>query len=367
MSNQGYANLENDVLTPQEEKISGCVPEGPTTNQAVLSHPVLPPMNIAPGGHQIQPPTNQVLMSQPPYPSQPMVANVPPRSTYTVAPTSVEPINTNQNYATGSRPAWAHNSAMGLSITLIVSGLIMFIMNIIGLTTGVKFAVSGAGFWGGALMVITGGIGVCASKRKSNCTIISLMVLAIILAVLSACIFGAHTAGTIVASVDDIEYMDEYDHYHFHDYESQDRHAGQPLRIAFNAIMTIFALVVFLVSIIASALSCRAVCCRSNSNMMQVVYVPATGSCHVAPLAQGQFVPHGGNLQFASYPPHGQLQSQYVQNQGTVVGQSQNMTAAFSPHTRANDYNPVHTQRADEQNTNAAGCESSPPPAYQVS
>ncbi|CAH1785739.1 unnamed protein product [Owenia fusiformis] len=290
----------------------------------------------------------------------------------------------------------------------------MFITNIVGLTLGVKFAVGATGFWGGVFMMVTGGIGICASKMKSTCKIVSLMVLAVILAVLSACIFGAHTTGTVIASVGGLDYRDEGAFVEFPDYMDElldyiedyncthpyeivndtyceetfayrlnkkeydeliaiptkrpkfdyydEKQPGFGLRIAFNAILTFFALVVFVASIIASCLSCRAVCCRSSSSVIQVVYVPATGSVQMnSPYSPGHFISHGSNQQQAvSVPPHGQLQPHYVQNQG--LGQSQNMTTRFTYQTESSDYNQTqqHTQGADEYTRIQ-----SPPPAYQ--
>ncbi|CAH1787855.1 unnamed protein product [Owenia fusiformis] len=177
-----------------------------------------------------------------------------PAAAYVKGPTTVQSINPN-SIDGDNRPRWAHKCAMILSIIIMISGGIMLNMNIASFAMGIRFPLPAAGIWGGLAIIVIGGIGVCASTRKSKCLIISVMVLTIILAVVSIIL----CAFQIIYTLANIPF---------------EFRANVILRFTISIVIAICFLVAIVSAIVMSALTCRAVCCQPASHMVQVGYIP---------------------------------------------------------------------------------------------
>lgn len=193
---------------------SSSAPVGEETTIKPLQQGRLPPIQ-SPQQQQ------QLNMAAPP-------ANVPLPATYSVPayathgapnpfPTVVTPIQTAPGPPKpgATRPGWAHNSAVRLGCIQVIAGIILFIINIIGLLLqkdgGLFYGFTG--FWGGIYMIIMGGIGIAAGKRKTTGFIITWMVLTIVFAVVFAvAIVTVHGIGVTMEAVkyDEGSYRDDY-------------------------------------------------------------------------------------------------------------------------------------------------------------
>ncbi|CAH1799145.1 unnamed protein product [Owenia fusiformis] len=269
MTTQEYSNLTNDMMVEDAE-------HGPP----------------------------EVITSQKPQQMERPVVCKPVTATYVMAPTTVQPINPNSidgNY----RPRWAHRSALILSIIIMICGGIMLIMNIASLAMEIRFYLPGTGIWGGIAIMVIGGIGVGASRRKSKCLIIAVMVLTIILAVGSTTLFAIQ----ITYALSSIPLRDR-------DYDFFDR--DYVIRgFAISIVMAICFLVAIVSAIVVSALTCRAVCCQPNSFMVQVAYVPPAESCNLAPVSE-KLMAQGGHKEAVLATPQPQLQQQFIQKEGLM-------------------------------------------------
>ncbi|CAH1787854.1 unnamed protein product [Owenia fusiformis] len=242
-----------------------------------------------------------VKTSQLPQQMQPHLVGKPETATYVMAPTTIQPTHPKSidgNY----RTKWAHKGALILSIIILISGGIMLIMNIASLAMGITFPLPGTGIWGCLAMMIIGGIGVGASRRKSKCLIIAVMVLTIIMAVVSIALCAFQIiyalANIPFESWDDVPFGRE----------------NVIRRFAISIVIAICFLVAIVSAIVMSALTCRALCCQPASHMVQVAYIP---QYNLAP-APEMLMAQGGHKEAILATSQVQLQSQCIQKQGLM-------------------------------------------------
>jgi len=122
------------------------------------------------------------------------------------------------------------------------------------------FAHVGQGIWCGIFFLVTGGLGLAAAQRPSNCTIITLMVFSI----LSACMTIPHMT------------LDGIGAGYSSNYRWNDGTA-----LGLYCFLFILGLKAGIVSIVISSYTCRAVCCRKVKANGTVMYNPA-GLQHTA-------------------------------------------------------------------------------------
>lgn len=149
-------------------------------------------------------------------------------------------------------------AVMGMSVAMLVAGVFSVIIQItlIGLPyEGYyrrHFAHIGQGIWCGAFFIATGGLGVAAANKPSNCSIISVMVLSIISAIMS---IPHMTIDGIAAGA-----------------VSGYRYDGRALGL--YCFMFLLSLLAGILSIVISSYTCRAICCRRTNYGGSVVYNP---------------------------------------------------------------------------------------------
>merc|ERR1719188_2947150 len=166
----------------------------------------------------------------------------------------------------------------GLAVTQIVIAALAVISQIVIITMDDRSVGSvGVGIWSGVFYAVAGAIGLYSAFRTTGCTVISFMVMCIV-----AALFGM--VFTIFSSIGLGHNSSRYSYY------SQSRSA--PTAAAgFYGFQVILALTEMVVSIAASAICCRASCCRSNSKAGQVYF---QGGDHHPAVPQQQHIELGG-------------------------------------------------------------------------
>merc|ERR1712018_1017472 len=140
-------------------------------------------------------------------------------------------------------------AVMGMSIAMIIAGALSVILQIIAIF--LSHIHIGQGIWWGVFFIITGGLGVAAANKPSNCSIITFMVFSIISAVMAVpdMVFDAFCA-TAPFGRYQVEATWLY------------------------SFLFILGLTGAIISIVLSSYTCRAVCCR-RSNVGSVIYNPS--------------------------------------------------------------------------------------------
>ncbi|XP_071954002.1 uncharacterized protein [Antedon mediterranea] len=119
--------------------------------------------------------------------------------------------------------------------------------------------------WCGAVFYLPAGIlGVIAGHQKQSCPIIGCMVMSILSTICSVSHFGVNLSGALNEGDPYGCYEDYYNYYYYLDYYKDEDYNG---KLAVNIILTIIAVVEFVVSIYASAVMCGGTsCCRTRPN-----------------------------------------------------------------------------------------------------
>jgi len=127
-------------------------------------------------------------------------------------------------------------AVMGMSIAMIIAGALSAILQILVMLRSHSI---GQGIWCGVFFIITGGLGVAAARKPSDCSIIALMVFSITSAVLAVprMIFDAFGA--------------EWSY--------------QVEAVGLYSFLFILGLAGAIISIVLSSYTCRAVCCRRSN------------------------------------------------------------------------------------------------------
>lgn len=146
----------------------------------------------------------------------------------------------------------------GLAITQIVIAVLSVISQVILIAIERYGSASiGVGIWSGVFYGIAGAIGLFSAYRTTGCTVVSFMVTCIV-----AATFGL--VFTIISSIGLGINSSGYYRY------SGDNH--NPAVAGICGFQVLLALTEMVVSIAASAVCCRASCCRSNSKAGQVYF-----------------------------------------------------------------------------------------------
>jgi len=138
------------------------------------------------------------------------------------------------------------NAITGMSIAMIVAGVFSAIIQ-----CG-YFAEIGHGIWCGAFFIVTGGLGMAAAKKPTNCSVIALMVFSILSAVMSIPHMTIDGIGAAIGS----------------------GYSFDGTAVGLYSFMFILALLAGILSIIISSYTCRAVCCRRTNYGGSVMYNP---------------------------------------------------------------------------------------------
>lgn len=136
-------------------------------------------------------------------------------------------------------------AVLGMSIAMIIAGALSAILQILVMLRSHSI---GQGIWCGVFFIITGGLGVAAARKPSDCSIIALMVFSITSAVLAVprMVFDAFGA--------------EWSY--------------QVEAVGLYSFLFILGLAGAIISIVLSSYTCRAVCCR-KSNAGSVIFNPS--------------------------------------------------------------------------------------------
>lgn len=151
------------------------------------------------------------------------------------------------------------NAITGMSIAMIVAGVFSAIIQVTLIAKPYEdyydgyFAHIGQGIWCGAFFIVTGGLGMAAAKKPTNCSVITLMVFSILSALWSIPHMTIDGIGAV-------------------DYSS--RWGFDGTAVGLYSFMFILALLAGILSIVISSYTCRAVCCRRTNYGGSVMYNP---------------------------------------------------------------------------------------------
>jgi len=155
------------------------------------------------------------------------------------------------------------NTILTLSIIQLVCGALAAISQIVLLGISGRYnyiAGVGTGIWTGFFFAISGGVGLVASNRPSNCTVIAYMVLSIISALFSLPLIVLSGIG-----------FGDGRRYRY-GYSSGDDSVYR----SFYGLQLLIGLLQGVVTIIASSFSCRAVCCGRKQYPGAVIFSSGT-------------------------------------------------------------------------------------------
>ncbi|XP_078000250.1 uncharacterized protein LOC144452913 isoform X2 [Glandiceps talaboti] len=154
------------------------------------------------------------------------------------------------------RPGFAHRKALVLGICQIIIGIVLLLLDIAATVVALIFngLLAGSGFVSGVMFIVTGSFGIASSKKKTNCYIITSMVLSIISATFGGFIFlNAMTNLIILGSIN-----------------VDGAETGSTWSLLF---VLLLALAETVIAIVQSALCCRTVCCRKRQGVT-LYYLP---------------------------------------------------------------------------------------------
>ncbi|XP_074660658.1 uncharacterized protein LOC141913106 [Tubulanus polymorphus] len=179
----------------------------------------------------------------------------------------------------GQRRGFAHDSSRRCGILQIVCGFVILITGIVMIPTRAALYMIGFGFWVSVIFFIAGGLGVQAAKSKRSCPIVGTLVMSIFASIAGFMVFIFACVGLGIDSR--AKYcMENWDGHLRHGYLSCYTFWQKPssdsqirARMAMHAINLIVSILMFVVPIIQSAISCRAVCCtRQSAPQTGVIY-----------------------------------------------------------------------------------------------
>lgn len=161
-------------------------------------------------------------------------------------------------------------------------GIIYIVLEVFGKGRFYGFAYMGHGIWCGIFFLVAGGLGICASQRKTGnkCLIISFMIM---------CIFASIFAGImlIMSSIflgvlaNNLGYRCRiYTDYHdYHDYTyNPDCGRQGTATLTLLSLLLIISVAEIVVSIWSSAICCNLVCCCKTYGTRPVVVYYAVGA-----------------------------------------------------------------------------------------
>ncbi|XP_074659770.1 uncharacterized protein LOC141912461 [Tubulanus polymorphus] len=286
--------------------------------------------------------------------------NSPQPQTVMMSTVPQQPIATSNRRADGSRISFADRWARYCGIIQIVCGFILLIIGILTISSGAIFHFIGYGFWGSILCFVAGGLGLHGSKTKNNCPIIGTMVMSIFTGVLGFVLVGISAAGIAlderqrrcikIHAQMEFKYLNCYTLA-----EPTDSIDRVNFRIACHSINLLVGIVLMVVPIVQSCVSCHAICCPTpdpliSSQTTTLVYGMHPQQQPIVYLKQQQTQPgqiiYGQPLQVygqptANQPPgYGQpaVTTQLPYGQPSTVHPSYvQPTVPPAPHTGADD------------------------------
>lgn len=226
------------------------------------------------------------------------------------------------------RKFFPKKTILGLSVFMLVAGILsmLFQIALICMAQGSRrsyrhyMAFIGQGIWCGIFPTIAGGVGIASAKKPSKCVVIALMVLSILSAAMTIPNLTFDSMG--VASSTDGYYS---------------AHAGLAAAYSINLIL---ALAAGIISIVVSAYTCQAVCCR-KSNAGSVMYNPTAAVAQSIPMT---------NLDLTSVIHSAQTAAH---NQHLPVAETQSQPPAYNTLAAANEYNSTTTTQGEKEEKSA--------------
>jgi hypothetical protein len=173
------------------------------------------------------------------------------------------------------RKGFGHNSARRCGLLQIFCGLISMGAAAAMLYYCAYLYFVGTGFWCGLIYLISGSLGVRSAHKKSNCMIVSCMVLCIFSIFFAIAQGGFSGFGLYFEMMYDVE-NDEYYGFDLLGLcsESYGSEYAWQIRVGLEGALVGAAIIEFIVAIIQSIVSCAGVCCVENGREQVVVYVP---------------------------------------------------------------------------------------------
>jgi len=224
------------------------------------------------------------------------------------------------------RKFFPKKTILGLSVFMLVAGTLsmLFQITLICMALGSHryghgHAFIGQGIWCGIFPTVVGGVGIASAKKPSKCNIIALMVLSIVSA--------AMTIPNLTLDGIGIEYSSG--HYY--------GHAGMAATYSINLIL---ALAAGIISIIVSAYTCQAVCCRKSS-AGSVMYNPAAAVAQSIPMT---------NLDLTSVIHTAQTAAH---NQYLPVAERQSQPPAYNTLAATNEYESTTNVQGEKEEKSA--------------
>ncbi|XP_078678350.1 uncharacterized protein LOC144914404 [Branchiostoma floridae x Branchiostoma belcheri] len=193
---------------------------------------------------------------------------------------------------------FGNSAAKAVSISQVVCGGLSIVLGVVIIVLRTLSSYSGYPIWTGALFLSTGIVGIFAAVRKTNCMIITFMILSIVSAVFTVVVLGI-AAGDVTID----------------GYWCWDWAWGCPYktaRVAMDSLVIILALLEAGLSIASSVMTCCAVCpcCKGDStDCCGQSYQPPAVAYQVGPdgrLVQipSQYVIQGGQpIAMTPFPP----------------------------------------------------------------
>ncbi|XP_074660016.1 uncharacterized protein LOC141912616 [Tubulanus polymorphus] len=181
-----------------------------------------------------------------------------------------QPIATSNRRADGSRISFAHHSARYCGIIQIVCGFILLIIGISMIPSHAMFYFIGYGFWGSILCFIAGGLGLHGSKTKNNCPIIGTMVMSIFTCLFGFVLFGFSAAGIPLDEHQrrclrmNMNMEFDYSYRCYGPAKPADSIDQVNFRVACHSINLLVGIVLMVVPIVQSCVSCQAICCPTT-------------------------------------------------------------------------------------------------------
>lgn len=166
----------------------------------------------------------------------------------------------------------------GLAITQIVIAVLSVVSQVI-LIAIERYGSSsiGVGIWSGVFYGVAGAIGLYSAYRTTGCTVVSFMVTCIVASIFGLTFTVISSVGLGISS-------------HGYSYRGDNNNSAAA---GFYGFQVLLALTEMVVSIAASAVCCRASCCRSNSKAGQV-YFQGNGHQQHHPTLPQQHIELGG-------------------------------------------------------------------------
>ncbi|ELT87534.1 hypothetical protein CAPTEDRAFT_221231 [Capitella teleta] len=167
---------------------------------------------------------------------------------------------------------FASSHAKILGVIQVTLGILSIIFHIPSIVYHFGMYMIGHGIWCGIFYIIAGGLTLGAAKNKNKCMIVSSLTLSILASVAASVQVSFGVLGGVWAMVEG-EWYDDDEGLTFVSYS---KHSKSTLynnlmiilkvgRVAINTLISLFGLIAMIVCIIASCLSCKALCCTGST------------------------------------------------------------------------------------------------------